>query len=280
MRNRAAWCLLAVFLLSYLPGKAQFISGLNRYRNNERKEKRFDMQLHKRIYLGVYGWHFMSNPLTMRVRDSVYLSQDHFNDKVGAKEKDTTFTTTARLTKSLSGYLGVSVPVTMLTDKSMLCLDIEANVLMGELTHDTVTIPLTYKDLTIKESMPFMSISGPISFNYKYGGDASLSKDHRTLLSAGAGIATSYITIDDGTGSDAIIQAIPFVKAEIGFILGVAIKVRGTAYLGNYNLIDYKSPEISSANGILSRSYSGQMGYNLSVIVMPLSLAWDKPLIR
>lgn len=280
MRNKAAWCLLAVFLLSYLPSEAQFISGLNRYRNNERKEKRFDMQLHKRIYLGVYGWHFMSNPLTMRVRDTVYASQDHFKDKIGAKEKDTTFTTTARLTKSLSGYLGVSVPLAMPTDKSMFCLDIEANVLMGELTHDTVTIPLTYKDLTIKESMPFMSISGPVSFNYKYGGDASLSKDHRTLLSAGAGIATSYITIDDGTGSEAIIQAIPFVKAEIGFILGVAIKVRGTAYMGNYSLIDYSSPEISKATGILSRNYSGQMGYNLSVIIMPLSLTWDKPLVR
>ncbi len=280
MRNKAAWCLLAVFLLSYLPGEAQFISGLNRYRNNETKEKKFDMQLHKRIYLGVYGWHFMSNPLTMRVRDSIYLNQDDFKNKVGAKEIDTTFTTMARLTKSLSGYLGVSVPLAMPSDKSMFCLDIEANVLMGELTHDTVTIPLTYKDLTIKESMPFMSISGPVSFNYKYGGDASLSKDHRTLLSAGAGIATSYITIDDGTGSEAIIQAIPFVKAEIGFVLGVAIKLRGTAYMGNYSLIDYKSPELSSATGIISRSYSGQMGYNLSVIIMPLSLAWDKPLIR
>lgn len=280
MRNKAAWYLLAVFLLSYLPGEAQFISGLNRYRNNERKEKKFDMALHKRIYLGVYGWHFMSNPLTMRVRDSIYLTQDDFTNKVGAKEIDTTFTTTARLTKSLSGYLGVSVPLAMPSDKSMFCLDIEANVLMGELTHDTITIPLTYKDLAIKESMPFMSISGPVSFNYKYGGDASLSKDHRTLLSAGAGIATSYITIDDGTGSEAIIQAVPFVKAEVGFILGVAIKVRGTAYMGNYNLIDYSSPEISKATGIISRNYSGQMGYNLSVIVMPLSLTWDKPLIR
>lgn len=282
MRNKAALLLMAVLLMAYMPSEAQNFSSLGRYRKTNNKEKDFRLQLHKRIYLGVYGWHFMNNPMDIRVRDSSYATQDDFNNKVGAKEVDTAFTTTARLTKSLSGYLGVSIPLSMPTEKSMFCLDIEANVLMGELTYDTVRIPLIYKELEMAESLPFMMASAPISFNYKYGGDASLSKDHRTLLSAGAGIATSYITIDDGTSSDPVIKAVPFVKAEVGFLFGVAIKLRGTAFLGNYELINYKSPEISKSTttGVISRSYGGKLGYNLSVIIMPFSFAWDKPLLR
>lgn len=281
MRNKAALCLLAVMLISYLPSEAQFVSGLGRYRKTEKGEKNMRLQLHKRIYLGgSFNSHYMSSPMDMRVRDTSYATTDDFNNKVGGKEVDTSFTTIAKLRNSLSGFLGVSVPLAMMSEKTMFCLDVEANVLMGDLDPDSVTVPLQYKDLVVAESVPFMMISGPISFNYKYGGDASLSRDHRTLLSAGAGIAASYITIDDGSGADPLIKAIPFVKAEVGFILGVAVKIRGTAHLGNYNLIDYKSPELSRATGIISRSYTSQIGYNISVVIMPLSLAWDKRLLR
>lgn len=280
MRNKAAWYLLALLLVAYLPSEAQFVSSLNRFKKTDRKDNKLSMQLHKRLYLGVYGWHFMNNPISLRLRDTMYANADAFKDKIGGKELDTTFSATARLRKSLTGYLGVSVPVAMLNNKSMFCLDIEANALMGELFYDTINIPLKYKTLAVTETMPFMMISGPVSFNYKWGGDASLSKDHRTLLSAGAGIATSYITIDDKSQSEALIKAIPFVKAEIGFVFGVAFKLRGTAYMGNYSLIDYKSPELSKATGIIERQYAGQMGYNLSVIIMPLALVWEKPSIR
>lgn len=279
MRNIAAGLLLAVLMLCSTSSDAQF-TPLNRMPKNNKKEDKIPLQLHKRLYLGVYGWHFMANPMTIRVRDTGFVTQDNLEKRENGYEVDTTFTTTARLTKSLSGYLGVSVPVAMPTDKSMLCLDIEGNILMGTLTYDSVKIPLGIQDRYMAEEIPFMMGSVPISFNYKYGGDASLSRDHKTLLSAGAGIATSYITLDDGTGAEALIKAVPFVKAELGFVFGVAFKVRGTAYLGNYNLIDYKSPQASSATGVLMRQYGGPMGINLSVIIMPLAFTWDKPLER
>lgn len=279
MRNRATWYLLAVLLLSYLPSDAQF-SSLGRYSKNTRKEKSFPLALHKRMYVGVYGWQFMSNPMTMRVRDTAYYDFYDFKDKVGGEVKDTTFTTDARITKSLSAYIGVSVPVAMPNEKSMFCIDIEANIMTGALTYDTVIVPLKYRDLKIAETIPFMMASLPISFNYKFGGDASLSRDHRTLLSAGAGVATTYMTIDDNTKAEALIKAVPFVKAEIGFVWGVGFKIRGTAYLGNYEMIDYRSPEISNAVGVLERQYSGQLGYNISVIIMPLAFTWDKPLVN
>lgn len=279
MRNIAAGLLLAVLMLCSTSSDAQF-TPLNRMPKNNKKEDKIPLQLHKRLYLGVYGWHFMANPMTIRVRDTGFVTQDNLEKRENGFEVDTTFTTTARLTKSLSGYLGVSVPLAMPSDKSMLCLDIEGNVLMGTITYDSVKIPLGIQDLYMAEEIPFMMGSAPISFNYKYGGDASLSRDHRTLLSAGAGIATSYIMLDDGSGAEALIKAVPFVKAELGFVFGVAFKLRGTAYLGNYNLIDYKSPQASSATGVLMRQYGGPMGINLSVIVMPLAFMWDKPLNR
>ena len=279
MRNKAAW-LLAVLLLAYLPSDAQNLGSLNRYRNSKSKDGRIPLQLHKRIYLGLYGWHFMSSPMQMRIRDTMYFDEADFKGKLNGRELDTTFTTTARLGKSLSGYLGVSVPVAMPSEKSMFCLDVEANILAGELTYDTVSIPLVYKDLQIAETLPFMMASVPVSFNFKYGGDASLSRDHRTLLSAGAGIATTYITIDDNTNSDALIKAVPFVKAEIGFVWGLAFKLRGTAYLGNYKLIDYQNPAASSAVGVLSRQFTAPLGYNLSIAVMPLTPTWTKRIER
>lgn len=278
MRNKAAWFLLAVFLLSYLPSEAQF-SSLNRFPKTKNKERKYPLALHKRMYLGV-GKQLMSNPMDIRVRDTFYSSFQGFKDKVGGVEKDTSFSLNARLSKSISGFLGVSVPVAMRGERSMFCLDIEANIITGALTYDTVVIPLGYTDLKMAETVPFMMGSLPISFNYKFGGDASLSKDHRTLLSAGAGVATSYIMIDDNTKGEALIKAVPFVKAEVGFVWGVGFKLRGTAYLGNYQLIDYQSKEASTAIGVLSRQYSGQLGYNISLILMPLAPTWDAPLVR
>lgn len=283
MRNKAAWCLLAVLLLSYLPSEAQFITSLNRYRNHDRKENKMKMQLHKRIYLGVYGQHFMSNPLNMRIRDTMFANNEAFEKRIGGQAVDTSVQTTGRLTKSITAYLGVSVPLARLTEKSMFCLDIEANVLMGEITHDTINVPLQYKTLDVQESMPFMMMSAPVSFNYKFGGDASLSKDNKTLLSAGAGIATAYTTVTgiaEGYTADPIISAVPFVKAEVGFLLGVAIKIRGTAYMGNYKFIDYKSADLANATGVITKQYSGKLGYNLSVIIMPLSFTWDRRYVR
>lgn len=278
MRNKAAWCLLAVMLISYLPSEAQFMSRMDRYSGGYPKKGNVKLQLHKRIYLGVYGWHFMNNPMNIRVRDTAYATNEDYANRVNGKEVDTSFQATARLSNSLSGYLGVSVPLAMVSPKSMVCLDVEANILMGDLTYDTVNIPLQYKTLTMAESLPFMNISGPISFNYKYGGDATLSRDNRTMLSVGAGIATSYITISDGSGASPLIKAVPFVKAEVGFVWGVGFKLRGTAYMGNYQYINYKSPQLSSATGVISRSYSGQLGYNVSVIILPFAFAWEKPL--
>ncbi len=279
MRILAAWCLLATLLLSNTSADAQFITSLSRYHKNDTKANKTKLALHKRIYLG-YGQQWMNNPYTFRYRDTMYTSEQNFIDRIGGQEIDTTIQTSARLTKALNGYLGVSVPISMVSAKSMVCLDIEANVLMGELTYDTVTVPLGYKLMPIAEPMPFMMVSGPISVNFKYGGDATLSKDNRTMLSAGAGIAASYITVDDGLGAEAVIAGVPFVKAEIGFFAGLAFKLRGTAYMGRFEMLNSEAEQVSRATGIISGKYEGNFGYNLSLIVMPLSFTWDDRLIR
>lgn len=278
MRNKAAWYLLAIFLLSYIPSQAQFTTSLNRYRNTRGEESKNRLQLHKRIYLG-YGMQFMSNPFKLRIRDTFYNDTTSYNDKVNKQSIDTTIYTSAKLSKTLNAFLGVSVPVARVSPKSMVSLDIEANILMGEVSYDTIRIRkiTDVRDTFYSENLPFMMMSGPISFNYKYGGDATLSKDNKAMFGAGLGVAASYITVE---GGDALIKAVPFVKVEGGFFLGLAFKLRGTAYLGNYELLNTKTEKLGTASGILSRQYSGPLGYNVSIIVLPFSFTWDKPLIR
>ncbi len=280
MKQRVAWFLFAAFLIAYIPSEAQLTTSLNRYRKSD-KEKTTKLQLHKRVYLGVYGQHLMSNPLYLRIRDTTFFDSASYADRVSGMEVDTNIQTVARLKKSISGYIGVSVPVALIGEKSMISLDIEANLLMGELSYDSLAIKKVIADgidTFYQENMPFMMLSGPVSVNYKWGGDASLSKDHKAMLAVGAGVAASYITVDPLSGKqDAIIKAIPFVKAEIGFFLGVAWKIRGTAYLGQYDLIDIKSENLSSAAGVIEKRYSGPLGYNISLMAYPLSFLWDKP---
>lgn len=284
MKQRVAWFLFAAFLIASIPSKAQFTTSLNRYRKSD-KEKKVPLQLHKRIYLGLYGQHLMSNPLYLRIRDTSYVDSISQVDRVGGRAIDTNIQTTARLSKVLTGYIGVSVPVAHFGEKSMISIDIEANALMGELTYDTVYVPKILadkRDTFYSENMPFMMLSGPISVNFKWGGDASLSKDHKAMFAAGAGIAASYISVDPLSGGqqDPLIKAVPFVKAEVGFFLGIAWKLRGTAYLGQYDMINVKSAELSSAAGIIEKRYAGPLGYNFSLMAYPLSFMWDKPVIR
>ncbi|MCB0700790.1 MAG: hypothetical protein H6551_06135 [Chitinophagales bacterium] len=282
MKNKVAWFLFAAFLLAYAPSKAQFSTTLNRYRKID-KEERMRVQLHKRLYLGgVYGTHIMSNPLYVRIRDTAYFHDTLAMKKQGGIEIDTFIQTTARLTKTMGGYLGVSLPLAMVTERSAITLDIEANILMGELSHDSIKINKIYKDSLYYEAMPFMMMSGPISVSYRYGGDASLSRDHRTMFSAGAGIAASYITIDTKSGGkqDPLIKAVPFIKAEVGFFFGVAWKLRGTAYLGQYEMVNTKTEAISTDAGFISKRFSGPLGYNVSLMVFPLSFNWDKRILK
>lgn len=277
MRKHAAWYLIVVLLLAYFPSEAQFSTTLRRYKKAD-KEPQWRLQLHKRIYLGVYGQHIMSNPLYLRIRDTAYATQESFDLKIGGVEIDTTLQTTARLKQNLTGYLGVSIPLSRITPKTMISFDIEANVIMGNITYDTFTVDKIYKTDYYSEEMPFMMFSGPISINYKYGGDATLSKEDKFMASVGAGIAPAYITVDPlgGAKQDALVKAVPFAKAELGFFLGVAWKLRATYFMGQYDLIDVKAENLNNATGIIRKQYSGPLGYNFSLKVYPLSFMWDK----
>ena len=69
----------------------------------------------------------------------------------------------------------------------------------------------------------------------------------------------------------------PFLKAEIGFVAGVAFKIRGMAYLGKSKYtptIHYGINNIGAFD-VLETSTEGSNGYSISAIIMPFSWTWN-----
>jgi hypothetical protein len=223
------------------------------YSKKNKAKKGRKSTLLQRLTLG-YGQHFVYNTVDINYRSS--------------SVSDTTFSTGITSTSPMSGFLSFTFPLARISERSAFTLDVGATYTAFNLQYDTVKMS---DGIVLTEQMPVSIISLPISFDFKTGGEATLDKANRLLFTGGIGIAPSYVMADNNP--EASIKALPFVKLEAGFFLGLAFKLRGMAYIGNTNYIDDQGTK-AVVPGIVSRKTSGGYGYSISLGIMPFSYKW------
>lgn len=185
---------------------------------------------------------------------------------------DTVIEMRAKSRGSVTAHLGVYFPISIVSDNSMLVLNIEGMFNMTTMTHDTI-----YFSDSAKLIKPFRTIRGglPISLEYRMGGDVSLNREDAALFTIGGGICPTMVNTYD----EAVIpryKFIPFVKVEAGFVAVAAIKLRAMYYFRSS--LYRKGEEIISVRhntDYLSSEYRGSNGFSLSIIIMPFSWKWN-----
>ncbi len=115
-----------------------------------------------------------------------------------------------------------------------------------------------------------------IGLDYRIGGDAFLDKSRRGMFNIGAGISPSFMSVtyeplhDQDPGTK--FKMIPYIKAEAGFFLGIAFKVRGEMMFGKPVYLNTTSEANDTRLDV--RMKGGMYGFRLSLALMPYSWDW------
>jgi hypothetical protein len=115
-----------------------------------------------------------------------------------------------------------------------------------------------------------------LGLDYRIGADALLDKQTRTMFNIGAGISPGFFAAEygampgEGAGGFSLQ---PYVKAEVGFFLGLAFKLRGDLLLGKARYIDAIS---EGEDDLLEVKATGAIrGARLGLGIMFYSWDWD-----
>jgi hypothetical protein len=257
--------ILALFVCStafaQINRQAGFQTDFSRSKKNKTKGAIF-----KRLSVG-YGQHFAYNTVNTTYQYSNTL--------------DTNFNVGVRAKKSMSGYINTYIKVANVSPRSVISLDLGFTYTGFTFQHDSMTLftynkdSLRYERSDYREEYPVTIMSVPISVDFRTGGEATLSKEHRTSFAGGIGVAPSFVTVE--TNEESQVKMIPFIKAEAGFFLGIEFKLRGMMYLGQANYLDNKVADGAGVVGTTARKSSGGYGGTISLAIMPFSMKWDKP---
>jgi hypothetical protein len=115
-----------------------------------------------------------------------------------------------------------------------------------------------------------------LGFDYRIGGDALLDKHTRTMFNIGAGISpgmygSDYAPIPGGENGGFTVQ--PYLKAEAGFFLGIAFKVRADLLLGKGKYFNASGEDGDTRLDVTATSPI--RGIRLGLAIMPYSWDWD-----
>lgn len=197
----------------------------------------------------------------------------HFMGFADSAYTDTTLTATVKAKQSYAFYIGSYFPVVLMSDKSMLVAEIEFMASVSKLSYDSIALA---KNTNISAPTDVHKIGIPISLEYRSGADVLLNKQAKTMFALGAGFNFCIINSDDYDKVTPL-RALPFIKAELGFFAGMAIKVRGVYYFGNsdYNYTVNYNVAHSIGDQLVSK-FRGSNGFNISLVLMPFSVNWAR----
>lgn len=136
-----------------------------------------------------------------------------------------------------------------------------------------------YSDKLWNEGGSTWQMSFPIGLEYKHGSDARLEKNHKFCFSFGGGImpmvsASKLTDTVKKKGREFKFGYQPYVKAEIGVLMGICWKLRLMYSVGEVELLDdyrtfHKDPYSVSQFNLKENS-----AITFSIVMMPFSYDW------
>jgi len=170
-------------------------------------------------------------------------------------------------------HIGNYIPMALISDNSMLVLNIELTAASMKLTYDSVVITAKRN---FHVSYETYRAGMPISIEYRLGGDVLLHKKQKMLFGIGGGICPQIIKSDDYDKQSPLLFT-PFAKAELGAMVGLAFKFRVVYYWGTFH---YGTTEeygiMDTPNNYAKSEFNGGAGITASLIILPFSFTWNK----
>lgn len=215
----------------------------------------------QRMYVGV-GTRFISGTATLK-----YQSYDGGNFSA-------TYSPDLKASNSISGLVGVYFPIALTSEgDNMFTFDLELMAGGSKLIYDSVDLNGKAKYMNATQSLQF---GIPFGISYRSGGDVALNKHSKGMFALGAGFFPCIVNSPD---INIIIpyKVMPYVRAEAGIFLGIAMKIRATMFFGNSVYDQYtsyglaKSVQFDQVKGTVK----GNNGIMVSLIVLPFSTTWN-----
>jgi hypothetical protein len=124
------------------------------------------------------------------------------------------------------------------------------------------------------EQMASMHVGLIASLDYKVGGDAVSNKAKKFCFAAGAGLYPHVMQTLFADLPYTKFSTTPFLKMEIGYVLGIAFKLRATYMFSGMNYFNAKADVLLPGESY--RIYTkSRPELTLSLLLMPFSWDWE-----
>ena len=178
--------------------------------------------------------------------------------------------------RSMSGYGAVYFPLTHIGQSSALVLN--TGIYTRGSSWDLGNTSLDPTATTLNTASE-IQIGVPVGVDYIFGGEATGNKQDKVTLRAGAG-AMPYVafgSLADKSEKYSKLGMKPYIKAELGFFLGVEWKIRGMVIAGSRTLYNYQVGDynLNSNSYYASYNFTIRPSYVIGFSVFPFSFGWE-----
>lgn len=190
--------------------------------------------------------------------------------------KDTAWSQNLNSTSTLGFTIGTYIPIQRLGRVSLLALSTNLNYNVFKWNNIASEL---YSGTDYSISGSTKQIAVPLSLDLKFGCDATLSKNNRFCATIGGGFQPAFFYTEVETSSNSTIGVNPFIKAEVGLLAGLCMKLQAKYEFGlikDFELISKYVDETKEMNLARNFSMSGEPAFTFSVILMPFSWAWQE----
>lgn len=172
--------------------------------------------------------------------------------------------------------IGSGIHLAKIGEKSAIGLNIHMMMTYAKMSISSNELKIKNVGLPFEEKIELFKTSLPISIDFKSGAEAVSDKYLKSMFAFGAGISPRFVSYDVVSGY-AVPSISPFLKAEVGYFLGVAFKLRATYFIGEQVWDEYYfyNPMTSNQYGETSYSLTSSGELLISLIVMPYSRTWE-----
>lgn len=174
------------------------------------------------------------------------------------------------------GSVGAGLHIAKLSDKSSIALNLTVMGTYSKLNITNENIPIE-KGFIFNQEVEMIRAFVSFGVDYKIGAEAMSDKTLKTMYTVGGGVIPQFEMISGASGIS------PYIKADAGYYLGFAMKIRAMYIIGEQNL--YKSdftvpvknnpaPNQPRQDKPYFQLTSGG-SFLLSFIIMPFSYTWE-----